>query len=74
MKDLVEELLVLIEEDAGVLRCVEETQRARQIVTGGTSSQRQRQVYAKACDSGAAHHDALCAVVRGLIDEFTADL
>ena len=74
MNDLVEELLVLIEEDAGVLRCVEETQRARQIVEGGTSSQRQRQTYSTARENGAAHHDALCAVVRSLIDEFTADL
>ena len=74
MKDLVEELLELIEQDAGVLRCVEETQRARRIVEGGTSSERQRGVYAKASAAGASHHDALCAVVRSLIDEFTMDL
>lgn len=74
MADLVEELLELIEEDAGVLRCVEETQRARQIVADGTSSQRQRKVFAEARRGGADEHEALCAVVRSLIEEFTADL
>ena len=74
MDVLVEELLQLIEEDAGVLRCVEETQRARQIVTGGTSSERQRGVYAGARQAGAEHHEALCAVVQALVEEFTADL
>ena len=74
MKDLVDEMLDLIEEDAGVLRCIDATQRARQIVEGGTSSERQRRVYAGEREAGASHHDALCAVVRSLIDEFTADL
>lgn len=74
MSELIDELLDLTEEDAGVLGCVEETQRARKIVAEGNSSTRQRRVYAASREAGAEHHDALCAVVRHLIEEFTADL
>ncbi len=73
-EELGEELIELIEEDAGVLGCTEEILGLRRILKNGTSSERQRAVYAKAQSDGAEHTDALRAVVRHLVDEFTADL
>ncbi|MXQ07685.1 carboxylate-amine ligase [Alphaproteobacteria bacterium GH1-50] len=74
MEDLLAELLDLIEEDAGILRCTEEVHRAPEMVAGGTSSDRQRRVYAGAREAGEDHQGALRAVVNHLIEEFTADL
>lgn len=72
--EIVEEWIELIEEDAGVLRSTEEIHRARDIVEHGTSSDRQRQVYAAAREGGEDHASALRSVVRHLIEEFAADL
>ncbi len=74
MNDLVTEMIDLIEEDAGVLGCTEAIHGAFRIVEGGTSADRQRAVYDRATDKGEDHHNALCAVVRHLAEEFTADL
>ena len=74
MRDLIEELIGLIEDDAGVLRSTEEVLRARQIADGGTSADRQRRVYSGARGAGASRHEALCEVVRHLVEEFKADL
>ena len=74
MQELADELLELIEEDAGVLRCTQEVHGIHRILEHGTSSERQRRVHAKSLEGGASNHDALCAVVRHLVDEFTADL
>ena len=74
MSELIDELMDLIREDAEALGCVTEVQRTRQMVELGTSSERQRQVYAAETAAGANHHEALCGVVRHLMTEFTADL
>ncbi|SPF80768.1 carboxylate-amine ligase [Pseudoprimorskyibacter insulae] len=68
--ELIDEMIELIEEDAGVLRCLREVENARAIAIEGTSSQRQR-----AAAAGAQDHDsAMRAVVSQLIEEFHADL
>ena len=64
----------LIGEDAEVLRCVDEVHRMPGMVEAGTSSDRQRKVYADAMAAGKSNREALCGVVRHLIEEFTADL
>ena len=74
MEDLFRELLDLIEEDAGILRCTQEVHRAPEMIANGTSSDRQRRVYAAARENGKDHQEALRAVVAHLIEEFTADL
>jgi carboxylate-amine ligase len=69
---LIDELIGLIEEDAAALGCLDDVARTREIVTGGTSSDRQRAVYRAADGSG---RDApLRAVLEHLIEEFHADL
>ncbi len=74
MADLAQEMLHLIEEDAGVLRCTEEVHRIPDMVENGTSSDRQRRVFTASIEAGKSKKEALCDVVRHLIEEFTADL
>ena len=74
MEELVAELIELVEEDAGVLRCTDEIQRALSIATDGTSSDRQRRVYAASIEAGESHEQALKAVVDHLAEEFVLDL
>jgi glutamate---cysteine ligase / carboxylate-amine ligase len=69
---VVDDLLRMIGEDAAALDCVEACARARAIVTGGTSADRQLAVYAKARQSGAAERAALSAVVDHLAAETAA--
>lgn len=71
---LLEELIELVTEDAEALGCLEEVAGARDIIRGGTSSDRQRAVLADAAESGADHDAQMRAVVRHLVDEFHADL
>ena len=72
--ELVEELIDLLEEDAGVLQCTGALHRARDIVSGGTSASRQRAALADARARGADHDGQMRAVVSHLIEEFHADL
>ena len=72
--ELTNELQELLEEDADVLRCTEELARTRDIAANGTSSDRQRRVYAARRELGDDHDTALVAVVGHLIEEFTHDL
>ncbi|MEM7544299.1 MAG: carboxylate-amine ligase [Pseudomonadota bacterium] len=65
--DLVDELIELIAEDAGILRSTEEILRMRDMVTTGASADRQRAVRKEAGGD-------LKAVVSHLIEEFHADL
>ncbi len=65
--DLVEELIELVAEDAGILRSTEELLRMQDMCAAGSSADRQRAVRA------AADGD-LSAAVRHLIEEFHADL
>jgi carboxylate-amine ligase len=68
--DLTEELIDFLGPDAEALGCRAELLHARRIAREGTSSDRQRAVYAKAVEAGAEPQEALCAVVDALIDEF----
>ena len=66
---LLEELIELTAEEALQLGCLPEIQRARGILSRGTSAQRQLQVYRAALNSGMDKAAALRAVVDWLIAE-----
>lgn len=68
-RELVEEMLELIFDDAEHFDCVAEVQRARQIIAQGTSAHRQIQVYEHAVASGDDNRTALDKVVDHLISE-----
>ena len=72
--ELMEELVEIVEEDAGVLRSVREIEGLRAMAQGGSSAERQRAVLARAQEGGAGRDEALRAVVSHLIEEFHADL
>jgi glutamate---cysteine ligase / carboxylate-amine ligase len=72
--ELLEEIIELVRVDAEMLGCLEEVERARDIVKRGTSADRQREIHAKALAGGADDHEALVAVVDHLIDETVAGL
>ena len=67
--DLVDELLVMLREDAEVLGCVAELEHARTIVARGTSADRQVAHYAGLLSQGLSPPDALKGVVDHLIAE-----
>ena len=67
--DLVDEIIELVHDDATKLGCLEEVERARDIVDRGTSADRQRAVFAAAVDDGASDIEALQTVVDHLIVE-----
>jgi len=67
--DLLEEILTLVDEDARHFGCVAEVAHAREILARGTSADRQLSVFREALKAGAAHADALAAVVDWLIAE-----
>ena len=66
---LMEEVLDLIREDAAALGCEAHVARARAIVTGGTSADRQVACFQEATRAGASRDDALKSVVDHLISE-----
>ena len=68
-RDLVDELLVLLREDAEALDCWAEVQHARAILDRGTSANRQIACYNRLRSGGAGHDDALKGVVDHLIGE-----
>jgi carboxylate-amine ligase len=67
--ELLEELIVIVREDAEALGCVAEIERLREILTRGTSAHRQRQVHERAKAEGANDAEALRAVVDWLVAE-----
>ncbi len=67
--DLVEEILVLLQEDAAFFDCERELNHMRNIIREGTSAHRQVKVYEQALAGGMDHEAALRAVVDLLIDE-----
>lgn len=67
--NLLEELIALVSEDADALGCRKELEHCRQILTRGTSADRQLAVYQRAIQEGAGEQAALCAVVNFLIVE-----
>ena len=72
--ELMEELVAMVEEDAGVLSSSREIEGLRDMAAGGTSSERQRAVLSQAVEGGASREEGLRAVVAHLVEEFHADL
>ena len=72
--DLLEELIELLAEDAKALNCSAETDAARDILKGGNSAQRQRDVRQTSLENGADDAAAMRAVTQSLIEEYSADL
>jgi carboxylate-amine ligase len=68
-RDLTDELLALVREDAEALGCWAEVEHARAIVAGGTSANRQIAHYNRLVTQGASHEEALKGVVDHLIAE-----
>lgn len=68
-RDLVEELLVLVREDAEALGCWPEVEHARTIVHRGTSANRQIAAFNLLVSEGAPQDEALRGVVDHLIAE-----
>jgi carboxylate-amine ligase len=66
---LLEELIQLVDEDAGAFGCRAEVASARDILARGTSAHRQRTAYQAALAAGAGKDEALRAVVDMLIAE-----
>ena len=67
--ELVEELLVLLSEDAEALGCSAEIAHARTIVQRGTSADRQVACFERLMAQGASREEALKGVVDHLIAE-----
>ncbi len=68
-RDLLEELLALVKEDAEALSCTREVAHTRTIAASGTSANRQVTVFEKQIGSGASREEAMVAVVDALIAE-----
>lgn len=68
--DLLEEMIELTAEDAAHFGCEAEIAHLRTMLESGTSADRQRAVFNAAMEQGADRHEALCAVVNALADEF----
>jgi carboxylate-amine ligase len=66
-RDLLEELIALIAEDAAALGCTREVAHARAILSEGTSADRQIADYQQARKAGAGHETALRTVVDNLV-------
>ena len=67
--ELLEEILVLIEQDARHFGCIGEVSYAREILARGTSADRQVAAFEQALSAGASRAEALAAVVDWLIAE-----
>ena len=70
-EELFDEILELVEEDAGILQCAQDLDGLRDLITAGTSSDRQRAVFNNTDGTSATKSNA---VVDHLIAEFSADL
>ena len=73
-KDLVDELLALVAEDAEVLGCADALQAIRNIARKGNSADRQREVHRRALESSEDPAHAMRAVVDSLIAETVSGL
>src|SRR5260370_17815280 len=65
--ELLEEILILIEQDARHFGCIGEVSYAREILARGTSAHRQLVVFERAPSAGAPRAHALAPVVDWLI-------
>jgi carboxylate-amine ligase len=72
-RDLMDELLVMLREDAEALGCLPEIEHARTIVARGTSADRQVACFERLLAQGLSRDDALKGVVDHLIGE-TVDI
>ena len=68
-RELLDELLVLLREDAEALGCVAEMEHARTIVARGTSADRQVACFEKLIATGTSRDEAL----KGLVDHLIAE-
>ena len=57
-----------LRDQARELGCLDHLERAREIVQGGTSADRQLKVYRAALEAGASEHEAQAQVVDWLIE------
>jgi carboxylate-amine ligase len=71
-RDLVDELLVMLAEDAAALGCSAELEHARTIVARGTSADRQVRHFQARMTAGVTREEALRSVVDHLIEETQA--
>lgn len=71
--NLIAEMLSLIAEDTAALGSVSEAARARDMTAAGTSADRQRRIRQATLDAGGSDRDAMCAVVRAMIEAFLLD-
>jgi len=67
--ELLEEILTLVDQDARRFGCLAEVTHAREILSRGTSADRQLAAFERALSAGATRDDALAAVVDWLIAE-----
>ena len=67
--ELLEELILLVREDAEFFDCVAEIEHAREILQRGTSAHKQVAVWQKAREAGRDEAEALRDVVDMLIEE-----
>ena len=74
VKDLVEQLLDMIRDDAEYFGCTDEVNHARTIVTRGTSADRQLARYQSLIEHGVSRGTALAGVVDQLIEDTANDL
>jgi glutamate---cysteine ligase / carboxylate-amine ligase len=74
MRELIEELVALLGEDADELGCRAELERAREIVANGTSADRQLATFRKIVESGGSRADGHRAVVDWLVQATVAGL
>jgi carboxylate-amine ligase len=71
-RELLDEMLSLIGDDAAHFDCAVELDHAREILESGTSAHRQRRIYKTATEAGATPEAALRQVVDWLIDATVA--
>jgi carboxylate-amine ligase len=69
LDELIDELLEIIREDAEFFDCVDDVERARQIVEMGTSADRQIRTYHELTSVGMSEEEALKRVVDDIIEE-----
>jgi glutamate---cysteine ligase / carboxylate-amine ligase len=69
--ELLEEILILVDQDARHFGCLAEVSHAREILARGTSAHRQLAAFEQALSAGATRTEGLAAVVDWLIAETT---
>jgi len=71
-RDLLEEILALVDEDAHALGCAAEVRHTRRIAAEGTSADRQLALFRQALADGASEYEALQRLVDALVAETLA--